>query len=265
MLIIGLGTSLPEFFVAHIGAFHKNYTIGIGAVVGSNIANIFLVLGLASFLTKIPLAGKSLKNQLYFNIAVTLLAFGLLQRSSLDYLSVIICILFFIFYIYLLFRDLKKEPKIEQEPFEINLLLEKAKMLSGFFLLYFGGEYLVKSGTELGHIFQIDSYVISVVFVAFGTSFPELMTALIAAKKKKDVDLIIGNIIGSNIFNILFVLGTMGIHKISLPKTDYTYEFLFLIFAGIYFIVINAKKESINKVMGAIFLLMYAKMVNFWI
>ena len=139
-----------------------------------------------------------------------------------------------------------------------------AKLILGFALLYGGGELLVSSGTALGKIFGISSYIISAIFIAFGTSFPELVTALIACLKKKNTDLITGNIIGSNIFNVAFVLGGLGFYNVKIEQ-NFHVEMYLLGAAAIFLMLLALIKKNFGRPAGILFLASYGFVVFHWI
>ena len=138
------------------------------------------------------------------------------------------------------------------------------KLFAGFSLLYVGGELLVKSGSELGAHFGISEYVISAIFVAFGTSFPELVTAILACVKKKETDLITGNIIGSNIFNVAFVLGSLTPYRIAIT-TDYRTELFLLLGVAITFVAMSIFRLKLNRIFGVVFLGLYFSICYYWV
>ena len=119
-------------------------------------------------------------------------------------------ILFFVFYFFINIKNNSQNEDIKEKASKIDYV----KIFIGFILLYASGELLVFSGSNLGRSWGISEFAISAIFVAFGTSFPELVTALVASFRKKETDLIIGNVIGSNIFNGAFVLGSIGPYSI---------------------------------------------------
>ncbi|MCT4641464.1 MAG: sodium:calcium antiporter [Bacteriovoracaceae bacterium] len=265
MFLVGFGTSLPEFFVSHIDAASGGGQIAIGALVGSNIANLLLILSVGAFFVPLALKSKELLDQLIIHFILCFLLLGLFSlNDSLDLVSVFCLGTLFLFYIFNLFRQMKSECKehdVEIRDHNIKLFF---MMLLGFALLYFGGELLVKGANDLCYELQISPYIVSSIFVAFGTSFPELVTVLIASFKKKDTDLIIGNILGSNIFNCSFVLGSIGFYDIPL-KADLSIELVVLLFGAFYLIFLNLLKKSFNKFSGVIFVFIYILVVMNWL
>lgn len=267
VLLVGFGTSLPEFFVSQLACFRGAHEIALGNIVGSNISNIFLILGISLLFVPIAIKSRDLLEQFGFHIVITILLIITLMRSSFDWISSFVLVMFFAIYLFFTFSRMRKEQKASGKEREKQIPMElKAPvfLITGFGLLYAGGELLVSSGKFVGAGLGMSEYVLSAIVVAFGTSFPELMTALIACKKKKDVNLIIGNIIGSNIFNIAFVLGSLGFYNFKIV-TDFTMEFIVLFSVAVYFFIIRFLIERFNKVHGISFLGIYGGVVYWWI
>lgn len=264
LLIIGFGTSLPEFFVSQFAAFRNEAPIAMGNIVGSNIANLFLILGFSALIAPLSLKSKAIIKQQWFHVALTaILVICLLQPKLYIWCGALLGS-FFVVYMVVLFRDMKSDKnddKEKSEPLNYQIFLH---LLSGFVLLFYGGEILVSSGSKLAILAGIDSFVISAIFVAFGTSFPELVTAIIACKKKKDTDIIVGNILGSNIFNVAFVLASLTGYKISITH-DYKVEIIVISACAIFMLALSLLKLRLNKLTGVLFLGTYVGMVYYWI
>ncbi|TDJ04404.1 MAG: calcium/sodium antiporter [Deltaproteobacteria bacterium] len=275
LLIIGFGTSLPELFVSHIAVMSGHPEIALGNVVGSNVANLFLILGLSGIFVPLHVYKIEFRQQIFFHLALTA---GLAVVLSMDFLtpwSTLGLSIFFIFYIYMSYKKMAEQrvkvptkiglveipPKSKRKPVS---LAEFFKLLMGFTLLWAGGKLLVESGSKLGLMWGLSEYVISAVIVALGTSFPELVTAFFACYKKKDTDLILGNIIGSNVFNVAFVLGSLGFYNIEL-KPDFKIELILLFIGSFVLLGLAVKKMNFFRVTGVFFLLCYLGMVCYWL
>lgn len=264
MLIIGFGTSLPEMFVGHIAASEGQYGIALGSLIGSNIANMCLVLGLCALFTKLPLGGPSMLKHLAIHLLLSLVLGYVLSRSVLNLITAIPLLTIVIIYLFTIVGDIKKGHESEDEvEGEMSTLKAVVFLLFGFGILYAGGELLVYSGTKLAFQMGVSDYIVSSILVAFGTSFPELVTALLAAYKKKDTELIVGNIIGSNIFNCAFILGSLGIYDIALDGS-YIFEVGTLIIGSLALCSLSVVKMPMNKFFGIIFLGLYFFMVGYW-
>ena len=138
------------------------------------------------------------------------------------------------------------------------------KMMIGFLLLYVGGELLVKGGTDFGVAIGSETYIISSIFIAFGTSFPELVTAVMAAVKKKDTDIIIGNIIGSNLFNCALILGSLGVYNFEIAG-DYRVELFSLLFGSGFLLVLSFLNKALAKAGSILFVMVYLAVVGHWL
>tara|TARA_Y100000768_G_scaffold388980_1_gene389614 strand:- start:15120 stop:16121 length:1002 start_codon:yes stop_codon:yes gene_type:complete len=264
MLLVGFGTSLPEFFVGHIAAARGEIGIALGSLIGSNIANMLLILGICGLFTKIPSGGKPMRNQFIVHFALGFTLWFVLSQSKLDILSASPLIGICFVYLFMLYRDFRNEPPIEANQDIGNIPKLVIKMMAGFGMLYLGGELLVKSGTDLGLMMGIDSYIISAIFIAFGTSFPELVTSLIACFKKKDTELILGNIVGSNLFNCAFILGSLGIYEYPL-EGGFHYELVALIGGAGFLVLVSLLGRSFYRASAIFFLGGYAFMVGHWV
>lgn len=270
LILIGFGTSLPELFVSHLAVDKGESSIAIGNIIGSNVANIFLILGVSSLLAPLVISTKEIFVQLLIHLALTSLLAVIAFTTGFTQLSSALLLAFFISYLSFTFYDMmksrKKKKQLEQEAEKVVSLglMIYLKLLGGFSLLFIGGELIVTSGTAIGKHFGISTYVISAIFMALGTSFPELITAIIACSKKKDTDLITGNIIGSNIFNVALVLGSVGIYA-PLEKVTINVEMYLLITVSILFLILYFLKQNIGKIIGIIFLSTYTFAVYHWI
>ncbi len=265
MLLVGFGTSLPEFFVGHIAGINGKMDIAIGSLVGSNIANMFLILGFCGLFVNMKLDNIKLRHQFIVHFVLGLLLVWVLSQSHLNIYTASPLILLAASYLLLLYKDLKDEKQVYDDDLsDFNPIKEVVKVFFGFGMLYLGGELLVKAGTDLCSILGISEYIVSAIFIAFGTSFPELVTSLLAAYKKKDTDLIIGNIIGSNLFNCALILGSLGIYDFRITA-NYNFELSFLIAGSFFFILLNLLKIQFNKIIGIFFLLGYGTIVSSWL
>lgn len=217
LTIVAFGTSAPEFAVSMSALGSGNTDMVLGNVIGSNILNVLLILGVAA--TIMPLAIKS--NTVKKEIPLTLLISTLLVILFLDnYLgngavnqitrgdAVVILLFFSIFLYYLisLARQKKEQDKDKVEKPKYNLFKSIILVLLGLAGIIFGSNLVVDHASNIAKLLGVSERIISLTIVAFGTSLPELVTTIMSAKKKEQ-DLLVGNIIGSNIFNICIVLG----------------------------------------------------------
>lgn len=274
MVVIGLtvvsfATSAPELIVSVYSALTGHPDMAIGNVIGSNIANISLVLGLTALL--FPLA---FQQRLYrFDIPVMLFAsllFGvfLYTNSTLDSWEGLVFVSILFMLTFYMIRRSRKEEKLKQVIEKDKLSLSKLMiyLTVGATCLYFGSRFLVDGASGLARMMGLSERVISVSIVAFGTSVPELAASIIAAIKKEK-DLSIGNLIGSNIFNVFAVLGlTSIISPIQVVDQSLISNDIWWMFAVsllLYPIMFLFHREHIGRVEGALLLFVYVSYIYF--
>ena len=270
MTVVAFATSAPELFVSISAVLEGSSSIALGNALGSNIANIALVLGLTAiiFRVKIP---KKISSINYPMMLCASLLVGLVlyfYKGVSFYFGIAFLMLLFIF-IWILIVDSRKNflksanlqiESINENSNDYSLLKSIILLILGVFLLKYGAEFLVSSSKILAKNFGISDRIIAVTIVAIGTSIPELITSVIAALKK-ETNLAVGNLIGSNIFNILAVLGITACFKeISLDDNailtyDYFYMILVTLFLGLLIYVFS--KKTISKLEGFCLLLIY--------
>lgn len=211
LTIVAMGTSMPEAAVSVTAAMDSTSGIAIGNVVGSNILNILLILGVTACMTTLNLRASTLWIEMPFLIAVTalLLVFGVTGSAITFWEGIIFLALFLVYLGYL--AVLAKREKEKEEPVqEIPLWKSLVFMILGGVMVVKGSDLAVDSACQLAAFFGISQRFIGLTIVALGTSLPELVTSVVAARKG-NADIAIGNIVGSNIFNILFILGTASV------------------------------------------------------
>lgn len=277
LTVVSFGTSAPELVVNLIASFNNNSQMVLGNVIGSNIFNVLCTLGICSFIY--PLTVKS--NTTWLEIPLSLLAgFVVLIVSSDVFLDktefniinktdgIILLCFFIIFQVYTL-QVAKSGNTEDQEHFEtksFSKIKSVLYVLLGLAGLVAGGEFIVSSAVSIAKHFGISERVIALTIVAAGTSLPELATSVVAAGKK-NVDIAIGNIVGSNIFNIFFILGiSVFINPIKVESGNYLDIYL-NIFSGVllFLFIFSGKGRKINMVEGLIFLILYIAYILFLI
>lgn len=267
MIIIGFGTSLPEFFVGHIAAVQGKPGIAMGSLIGSNIANMMLILGVSGFICNLGLSEKSVKHQLLIHLVLGFSLVFILNQPVLGVIASCILLGICAVYLYMIFLDMKSSKSVNDEEEgsdDFNAVKLYSKLFGGFVLLYIGGELLVKGGTDICLAAGISEYVISSIFIAFGTSFPELVTVLMASLKKKDTNLIVGNIIGSNLFNCALILGSLGFYKFPISQ-NFTYELIVLLSGSVILVFLSFAKLEFRKFFATVFFSGYVIMVLKWL
>ena len=211
LTIVAMGTSAPEAAVSITAALKGDAEITIGNIVGSNILNILIILGLSSLLCSLAVAKSTIRVENPFMIAITLvlLVLGLDGTISLAD-GVILLALFAAYLTYLFIMAKKGQEQAEEDAKQRKLVTDLAFTVLGLVLIVWGSNVTVDAATALAMIFGVSERFIGLTIVALGTSLPELFTS-VAAARKGNADIAIGNIVGSNIFNILFVVGLSGL------------------------------------------------------
>ena len=270
--VIAFGTSAPELTIGIITGITKTNSITMGDVLGSAIANIALVIGVAAILATIKIEKAVIKKE----IPLSILTLGLLMLllfiggtlSRIDGIIMLGCFVVFLFYI---FTRSKNSVYIDEEDivkYDIKNPKKESKFRLAVIMLLsmagvaFGGNFVVQSSTGIARAFGISEFVIGVTIVAIGTSLPELFTTIVAIKKNKS-DIAVGNVIGSNIFNILLVLGlSAAIHPIPWEK-GIQWDFLFALGATVLMLILSIRKKQIRKYFGIILLAYYVSYILF--
>lgn len=209
MTIIAFGTSLPELSVNVISVLSGSDDLALGNIVGSNIANIGLVLGIAALLMPLAVKEKAVKNQILFMIFVSFLFFVMAQ-DTLTRLDGTILLVVFSAFLYFTLKSKKRPSFLAKQAKNVGNRGDVRKyiifIVLGLAGVILGGRFLVDSAVQLAMSFGISEAIIGVTVVAVGTSLPELMVSAVAALKKEP-EISVGNIVGSNTFNILFIMG----------------------------------------------------------
>ncbi len=223
MTIVGIGTSMPELVVSFTGALKGSADIAIGNVVGSNIFNVFLILGLTALVSPVAISPENKRRDIPVNIIVTLLLilFGmshtLLGLGESDTISAwmgMVFLVLFVLYMLMSFKtgktDATEDSAVGESASEKKIWLAILMVLGGLGGLVFGGDIFVDSACEIARSAGLSEKFVAITILACGTSLPELVTCVVAAAKKKGA-LALGNIIGSNVSNILLILGTSAL------------------------------------------------------
>lgn len=226
MVIVGFGTSAPELSVSALSALQGNPGIALGNAYGSNITNIALILGVTALISPIAVHSQVIKKELPILFAVTLLAFGLIHDGDLSRMDSMLELGVFVAVMaWMTIQGMKKQPADEFER-EVEIELEEHTMsqfqawlwlIAGLAFLVISSRMLVWGAVSIARDLGVSDLIIGLTIVAVGTSLPELASSIMAARKGEH-DLAIGNIIGSNLFNTLAVVGLAGaIHPMAIP------------------------------------------------
>lgn len=264
LTLVGFGTSTPELVTSLIAVFKKSEGIAVGNVVGSNIANILLVLGAAAIISPIRVDIKSFKRDTVFLIISTLGLVAALLMARISFLMGAVLtgtLIFYVIYSYISDRKNQKNIRLQEaETMEANLAggwTSLARTLIGIALTLVGAKLLVDNAIVLARSWGISEAVIGLTLVAVGTSLPELITSVVSAVRRQN-DVAFGNVVGSNIYNALFILGVTALFMpVTVPEAM---GWDILIMAGVTAVLIGIAfwKKCFSRFVGLLFLLAYA-------
>ncbi len=278
LTIVAFGTSMPELVVNVISAIKHNGGIAFGNIIGSNIANILLILGVSTLISDIKVQKSTTWKEIPFSFLAILVLLIFSNTVFLDNISInvvtrfegMILLLFFAIFLYYVFElSRKKSIDISHDDIEIkkHSSLQIFLLISGgLFCLYMGGKWTVEGAIQMARYFGLSEYFIGLTIVAVGTSLPELVTSIIASLKKHN-DIVIGNVIGSNIFNIFWILGlTALIYPFAIPaNVNFDLIVLLLTTMLLFLFMLIGKKHRLEKWQGIVFLFMYVFYIIFLI
>ena len=261
LTIVAMGTSAPEAAVSISAAFSGNADITVGNIVGSNILNVLIILGLSSVIIPIAVAKSTVKYEMPFMILITGLLLLLGFDGKLGLLDGMIFLVFFAAYLTYLFVMAKKDKNAQQEDESIkHLSLPKSIIfvIIGLAMIILGSNVTVDAASKIAEMFGMDERFIGLTVVALGTSLPELFTSVSAARKG-NADIAIGNIVGSNIFNILFICGISAL-IIPIPfASNFVFDVIIAIAAAVMLMFCSIiGKHKLKRWAGIIMLLSYA-------
>lgn len=260
IIIVGFGTSCPELVVSVTGAIDGNSAVSLGNVTGSNIFNILVILGLTAIFSPIAITKDNKTKDIPILLCITIFFCLIALKGTINRLDAVLFLAIFAIYLLYNFKAGKAEAAaIEEEVVEKNYgtFLSILMIVGGLAGLIFGGKLFVNNAVTLAHALGASDKFIAVTILAVGTSLPELMTCVVAAAKKKG-QLALGNIVGSNVFNILLILGISGlIHPLDTHSFNYVDMATLTASVLALFIFANASKKSqLSKPTGISFLLM---------
>lgn len=275
MTIVAMGTSLPECAVSVTASLANNNSLAVSNVIGSNIFNLMVVCGACALFSPLTIRQDTLKKEFPLSIicAALMLVLGYIGMT-LGHIDGIIFLVLFVGYLLWMIQSAKKaraavlsDPgqsgQIEQAEFvEENIAIlptwkSLVFIIGGMIAIKFGGDFVVNGASSIASSMGLSQTLIGLTIVAMGTSLPELVTSLVAAKKG-EVDMALGNVIGSDIFNILFVLGiATAISPISFLMEN-VIDIILLIIMSVIVLAFAWTKQQINRKEGILMLLMYA-------
>ncbi len=257
LTVVACGTSAPEAAVSISSVISGNSAVGVGNILGSNIVNIFVILGLSALAANLHVKKNTILYDIPFLSFVSLLLlfmgwrYGVILRAG----SLLFCGLFVLFMLYL-YKVSKKHKTEIPEPVNMSIFKMLLLIVFGIATLIIGAKLIVNSATNIAHFLNIPERVIGLTIVAFGTSLPELVTCVVAAFKRRS-GIVIGNIVGSNLFNILFVLGITGLIQPIPFEHAFILDAALGVIATILLWILVFKDKKFNRTDGIIFLLIY--------
>jgi cation:H+ antiporter len=280
LTIVSFGTSLPELIVNIIASFSGSAELAIGNVFGSNVANVLLILGVSALICPLPINRNTYFSEIPFSLIATLLVGflanasiesmgvandGLLHLSSFDGFVLLFFFALFLGYVYIVSKqdsNIIESGEIKEHSWNRSV----SYVIIGIIGLYFGGQWVVDGAMVLAKKLELSETFIGLTVVAIGTSLPELVTSIMAALKK-NTDIAVGNAIGSNIFNLLWILGLSAVIKPLPFEVASNIDVFMIIIASTFLImaVIIGKKPVISRWEGFWFILAYVIYIVFLI
>ena len=259
LTIVAMGTSAPEAAVSITAALKDNAGITIGNVVGSNILNILIILGITAVITSVAVSASTVRYEIPYMIVITLLLMflGYTGGKVTFWEGAVLWVAFILYLGYLLYMAKKNREVVAEEAKQTSLLKLVLLTVIGVVLVVWGSDVSVDAASELAEIFGMSQRLIGLTIVALGTSLLELVTSVSAAIKGK-ADIAIGNIVGSNIFNILFVVGTTALITPVAFETAFLIDSAIAVAAGVLLWLCVFRKRRLERAGGVIMLVCYA-------
>lgn len=264
LTIVAFGTSAPELVVNVVASAENHQDIVFGNIIGSNNFNLFMILGIAGLITPLVVQQSTVAKEIPISFLAAIMVFVMANAfltssavlSRIDGFILLICFVIFLYYVY---TQMKKVPEVTTVK-EINLPGWKIWGLIGIGLaaLVLGGQFVVNSAVDMATAWGVSEKLIGLTIIAAGTSLPELATSLVAALKKNS-DIAVGNIIGSNIFNVFFILGVSAVVR-PIPYDSIFNTDLYILFGGTIFLFVAmflSGKRRLDRWEAALLLITY--------
>lgn len=273
LTVVAFGTSAPEMFVNVYASIQGNSDIAIGNILGSTIANILLILGVSAIIYPLSVKNNTVWKEIPFSLLAALILGILANDYLIDHKSSseltrsdgMVLLGFFIIFIYYIFSIAKNSDNtVNEAPKQLTNLKSAAYIVLGLTGLVLGGNWIVNGAVTIASQFGVSEYLIGLTVVAIGTSLPELATSAMAAYKG-NTDIAIGNVVGSNIFNIFWVLGISAVIKPLPFQPSGNSEIAMAIIASIllFSVLFVGKKQVVEKWQGILFVLIYVVYITF--
>lgn len=258
LTIVAFGTSTPEASVSIAAAINGNNGIALGNVIGSNLFNLLVILGACTLFNTLDIDKNLLKKDYTYSMLITLIL-GILSFTSNDIsrTDAIILLLLFAFFLFYTISSALKNRDLEEDRYKIlPIYLSIIYVVAGLIAIIFGGNIVVKSATTIAGQFGLSDNFIGLTIVAIGTSLPELVTSLVATKKGEN-GIAIGNIVGSNIFNIIFILGMSATINPIATNLFSLYDIIFLLFVSLIVWIFAGNDGKLKKREGIFMIILY--------
>lgn len=258
LTIVAMGTSAPEAAVSIAASYSGSAGITVGNIVGSNIMNVLVILGLTALIKALPMELGTIKIELPFMIAITVLLYVLGLDGTISFTDGAILWLCFISYLTYLYWCAKQNLQLTEDDEHGNTLIHDiAWTIGGAIIILIGSNVTVDAAVAIAKFFGLSDRIIGLTIVALGTSLPELFTSVTAARKG-NVAIAIGNIVGSNIFNILFVIGTSSM-LIAIPfAKEFMFDMYWCMAAAAMLLVFALPTHRLERWGGVAMLVVYA-------
>ena len=256
LTVVSIGTSMPEAAVSISASLSGSNGISLGNVIGSNIFNLLMVVGVSSIILPIVTDRAILKRDMPVNIGITAVLLVMLLDGKLDRLDAAILLLMLVVYLFILIRSALKNREEGEETKVLTWFKSILFIVLGAAAIIGGGQLVVESAKKIASSLGMSDTLIGLTVVALGTSLPELVTSVVAAKKG-DSGIAMGNVVGSCIFNILFILGMAGVISPMVAGPEFFIDTGILIAVSLIMLLFAFTKRKTSRVEGAICVLMY--------
>ena len=270
MTIVAMGTSLPETSVSIAASMNNKNTLAVSNVVGSNIFNLMVVLGVCAVITELKVSKDVLKRDYPFSVlcAILLLVAGVIGMTlgRMDGIIFLVIFAVFIFYLIKSALDARKSGEISEKEREMNEEMEEMEdlpvwkcilyIVGGAIAIKYGGDWVVDSASVIATSFGISATLVGLTICSVGTSLPELVTSIVAARKN-ELDMAVGNVVGSNVFNILMVLGIAATVSPIAFLTENIIDIVVLLVFSLITWVLCVTQNKLSKKEGILMLVLY--------
>jgi cation:H+ antiporter len=266
LTVVAFGTSAPELVVSVLAVVNEHPEIALGNVIGSNNFNLFVILGITGIIAPLSVQVSTIRKEIPISLGAAILLLLLaneffmkgqaLSIGRWDALVFLLCFVLFLFYV---FKSMKwSDVEVDAEGVAMKTGMAVLAILGGLAALILGGRWVVNSAVDLARMFYVSEKVIGLTIVAMGTSLPELVTSLVAIRKKS-ADMAIGNVIGSNIFNIFLILGTSAMIRPMVYSTAFNHDLLLLLAGTVLLLVamFTGSKRCLDRWEAFILLAVY--------